>query len=183
MVLAVTVAVPVCVLSLAAVLAAWTCQGRRCARGRVKQPNVEEPLSECNLVSSGKTLKDLIYDMTTSGSGSGTWGLPAAPASARLRLWEPVLSMLTPNANVPPCLCGDEKRRLPGRGRGGGVLPQRLLHWGRVLCHGRFRADYTWPHLTAAIGLCPLFFCQIAKVRFFVWVEELKKLIQNQSQV
>ncbi|KAM9235730.1 activin receptor type-1C isoform 1-T1 [Leptosomus discolor] len=70
-VLAVTVAVPVCVLSLAAVLAACTCQGRRCARGRAKQPNVEEPLSECNLVNSGKTLKDLIYDMTTSGSGSG----------------------------------------------------------------------------------------------------------------
>ncbi|KFP51537.1 Activin receptor type-1C, partial [Cathartes aura] len=70
-VLAVTVAVPVCVLSFAAVLAACTCQGRRCARGRAKQPNVEEPLSECNLVNSGKTLKDLIYDMTTSGSGSG----------------------------------------------------------------------------------------------------------------
>ncbi|XP_021255657.1 activin receptor type-1C isoform X1 [Numida meleagris] len=70
-VLAVTVAVPVCVLSLVAVLAACTCQGRRCARSRTKPPNVEEPLSECNLVSSGKTLKDLIYDMTTSGSGSG----------------------------------------------------------------------------------------------------------------
>ncbi|XP_053925374.1 activin receptor type-1C isoform X1 [Cuculus canorus] len=70
-VLAVTVAVPVCILSLVAVLAACTCQGRRCARGRMKQPNVEEPLSECNLVNSGKTLKDLIYDMTTSGSGSG----------------------------------------------------------------------------------------------------------------
>ncbi|KFW62327.1 Activin receptor type-1C, partial [Pygoscelis adeliae] len=70
-VLAVTVAVPVCVLSLAAVLAACTCQGQRCTRGRVKQPNVEEPLSECNLVNSGKTLKDLIYDMTASGSGSG----------------------------------------------------------------------------------------------------------------
>uniref|UniRef100_A0A663F3P3 Activin receptor type-1C n=1 Tax=Aquila chrysaetos chrysaetos TaxID=223781 RepID=A0A663F3P3_AQUCH len=70
-VLAVTVAVPVCVLSLVAVLAACSCQGRRCARGRAKQPNVEEPLSECNLVNSGKTLKDLIYDMTTSGSGSG----------------------------------------------------------------------------------------------------------------
>ncbi|KAM9284573.1 activin receptor type-1C isoform 2-T2 [Cariama cristata] len=70
-VLAVTVAVTVCVLSLAAVLVACACQGRRCAWGRAKQPNVEEPLSECNLVNSGKTLKDLIYDMTTSGSGSG----------------------------------------------------------------------------------------------------------------
>lgn len=78
-VLAVTVAVPVCVLSLAAVLAACTRQRRRCARGRAKQPNVEEPLSECNLVNSGKTLKDLIYDMTTSGSGSGTWGARSSP--------------------------------------------------------------------------------------------------------
>ncbi|KFP62886.1 Activin receptor type-1C, partial [Cariama cristata] len=67
----VTVAVTFCVLALAAVLVACACQGRRCAWGRAKQPNVEEPLSECNLVNSGKTLKDLIYDMTTSGSGSG----------------------------------------------------------------------------------------------------------------
>ncbi|XP_067995295.1 activin receptor type-1C isoform X2 [Melanerpes formicivorus] len=70
-VLVVLVAVPVCVVSLLAVLAVCVCHGWRCARGRAKQPNVEEPLSECNLVSSGKTLKDLIYDMTTSGSGSG----------------------------------------------------------------------------------------------------------------
>uniref|UniRef100_A0A8C8AP25 Activin receptor type-1C n=1 Tax=Otus sunia TaxID=257818 RepID=A0A8C8AP25_9STRI len=70
-VLAVTVAVPVCALSLAAVLAACACPARRGARRRAKQPNVEEPLAECTLVSSGKTLKDLIYDMTTSGSGSG----------------------------------------------------------------------------------------------------------------
>jgi len=83
-VLAVTVAVPVCVLSLAAAMAACACRRRRCARGGAKQPSVEEPLSECNLGSSGKTLKDLIYDMTTSGSGSGTWGLPAALPSARL---------------------------------------------------------------------------------------------------
>lgn len=78
-VLAVTVAVPVCVLSVVVVLAACACQGRRCTYGRKKQPNVEEPLSECNLVSSGKTLKDLIYDMTTSGSGSGTGVSLGAP--------------------------------------------------------------------------------------------------------
>uniref|UniRef100_A0A8C3R132 Activin receptor type-1C n=1 Tax=Cyanoderma ruficeps TaxID=181631 RepID=A0A8C3R132_9PASS len=34
-------------------------------------PNAEEPLCEGALVGSGKTLRDLIYDMTTSGSGSG----------------------------------------------------------------------------------------------------------------
>ncbi|XP_064517839.1 activin receptor type-1C [Pseudopipra pipra] len=71
-VLAVTVAVPVCVLVLVAVLAVCTSRGRRRrARRAHKPPNVEEPLSEGNLVSSGKTLRDLIYDMTTSGSGSG----------------------------------------------------------------------------------------------------------------
>ncbi|XP_051666154.1 activin receptor type-1C [Manacus candei] len=71
-VLAVTVAVPVCVLVLVAVLAVCTSRGRRRrARRGHKPPNVEEPLSEGNLVSAGKTLRDLIYDMTTSGSGSG----------------------------------------------------------------------------------------------------------------
>jgi len=85
-VLAVTVAVPICVLSLVAVLAACICQGRRCARGRTKPPNVEEPLSECNLVSSGKTLKDLIYDMTTSGSGSGMWASVCAASPTHRHL-------------------------------------------------------------------------------------------------
>ncbi|RMB92564.1 hypothetical protein DUI87_31018 [Hirundo rustica rustica] len=68
-VLAVAVAVAVPALALVAVLAACTARGRR--RRGAKTPNVEEPLCEGNLVSSGKTLKDLIYDMTTSGSGSG----------------------------------------------------------------------------------------------------------------
>ncbi|XP_050195646.1 activin receptor type-1C [Myiozetetes cayanensis] len=71
-VLAVTVAVPVCVLVLLAVLAACSSRGRRrCARRGRKAPTVEDPLAEANLGSSGKTLRDLIYDMTTSGSGSG----------------------------------------------------------------------------------------------------------------
>uniref|UniRef100_A0A8C0V9B5 receptor protein serine/threonine kinase n=1 Tax=Cyanistes caeruleus TaxID=156563 RepID=A0A8C0V9B5_CYACU len=67
--LAVPVAVPVCALVLLALLGACTARGRR-HRG-AKPPNVEEPLCEASLASSGKTLKDLIYDMTTSGSGSG----------------------------------------------------------------------------------------------------------------
>uniref|UniRef100_A0A2K5KKS2 receptor protein serine/threonine kinase n=1 Tax=Cercocebus atys TaxID=9531 RepID=A0A2K5KKS2_CERAT len=57
--LAIIITVPVCLLSIAAMLTIWACQGR--------QPNVEEPLSECNLVNAGKTLKDLIYDVTASG--------------------------------------------------------------------------------------------------------------------
>ncbi|XP_065269920.1 activin receptor type-1C isoform X3 [Emys orbicularis] len=70
-VLTVIVTVPVCILSIAVMLIVYTCQGRHCTFGKKKQQNIEEPLSECNLVNSGKTLKDLIYDMTTSGSGSG----------------------------------------------------------------------------------------------------------------
>ncbi|XP_064926198.1 activin receptor type-1C isoform X2 [Columba livia] len=70
-VLAVTVAVPLCVLALVAVLALRGWRRRRGGGRRAKQLSVEEPLSECNLVSSGKTLRELIHDMTTSGSGSG----------------------------------------------------------------------------------------------------------------
>ncbi|XP_034642338.1 activin receptor type-1C [Trachemys scripta elegans] len=70
-VLTVIVTVPVCILSIAVMLIVYTCQGRHCTFGKKKRQNIEEPLSECNLVNSGKTLKDLIYDMTTSGSGSG----------------------------------------------------------------------------------------------------------------
>ncbi|EAX11444.1 activin A receptor type 1C [Homo sapiens] len=69
--LAIIITVPVCLLSIAAMLTVWACQGRQCSYRKKKRPNVEEPLSECNLVNAGKTLKDLIYDVTASGSGSG----------------------------------------------------------------------------------------------------------------
>nr|XP_054492251.1 activin receptor type-1C isoform X2 [Agelaius phoeniceus] len=60
------VAVPLALLALLAALLA------RSARGcRRRPPNVEEPLCEGSLAGTGKTLKDLISDMTTSGSGSG----------------------------------------------------------------------------------------------------------------
>ncbi|DAA32745.1 TPA: activin A receptor, type IC [Bos taurus] len=69
--LTIVVTVPVFLLSIASVLTVWACQGRQCTYRKKKRPNVEEPLSECNLVNAGKTLKDLIYDVTASGSGSG----------------------------------------------------------------------------------------------------------------
>ncbi|KAM5268401.1 activin receptor type-1C isoform 2-T2 [Hipposideros larvatus] len=73
--LTVVITVPVCLLSVAAALTIWACQGRQCTYRKKKRQNVEEPLSECNLVNAGKTLKDMIYDVTASGSGSdnGTW--------------------------------------------------------------------------------------------------------------
>nr|XP_020860599.1 activin receptor type-1C isoform X4 [Phascolarctos cinereus] len=69
--LTIIITIPVCLLSIAAVLTICTCQRRQCTYKKKKRQNVEEPLNECNLVNAGKTLKDLIYDMTTSGSGSG----------------------------------------------------------------------------------------------------------------
>nr|XP_056717068.1 activin receptor type-1C isoform X2 [Euleptes europaea] len=67
----VIITIPVCVLSVAMLLTLYTYQGPHCRFRKKKRPNVEEPLSECSLVNPGKTLKDLIFDMTTSGSGSG----------------------------------------------------------------------------------------------------------------
>ncbi|XP_073926928.1 activin receptor type-1C isoform X2 [Castor canadensis] len=58
-------------LPTAAMLTIWACQDRQCTNRKKKRQNVEEPLSEYNLVNAGKTLKDLIYDVTASGSGSG----------------------------------------------------------------------------------------------------------------
>ncbi|XP_070813091.1 activin receptor type-1C isoform X2 [Pituophis catenifer annectens] len=69
--LTVVITIPVCVLSIVLLLAAYTCQGHFCRHRKKRRPNIEEPLSECNLVNPGKSLKDLIFDMTTSGSGSG----------------------------------------------------------------------------------------------------------------
>ncbi|XP_020656815.3 activin receptor type-1C isoform X1 [Pogona vitticeps] len=69
--LTVMITVPVCVLSVALMLTVYTCQSHHCRFRKKRRPNIEEPLSECNLVNPGKTLKDLIFDMTTSGSGSG----------------------------------------------------------------------------------------------------------------
>ncbi|XP_015267029.1 PREDICTED: activin receptor type-1C isoform X1 [Gekko japonicus] len=69
--LTVIITIPVCVLSVAVLLTLYTYQGHHCRFKKEKRLNIEEPLSECSLVNPGKTLKDLIFDMTTSGSGSG----------------------------------------------------------------------------------------------------------------
>jgi hypothetical protein len=74
--LTIVITVPVCLLSIAAMLTIWACQDRQCTNRKKKRQNVEEPLSEYNLVNAGKTLKDLIYDVTASGSGSGVCHSP-----------------------------------------------------------------------------------------------------------
>ncbi|KAG8539054.1 hypothetical protein GDO81_021545, partial [Engystomops pustulosus] len=67
----VLVTVPICVLAIAILLTVYTCQRRYGAYKRTRRQCIEEPLTDCNLDTDGKCLKDLIYDMSTSGSGSG----------------------------------------------------------------------------------------------------------------
>lgn len=74
------IAGPVCVLCLLLVLAFYVCHSHRgLGAGGAgahhhhhhRVPNEEDPSMDHPFITVGTTLKDLIYDMTTSGSGSG----------------------------------------------------------------------------------------------------------------
>ncbi|KAL2097601.1 hypothetical protein ACEWY4_006808 [Coilia grayii] len=67
--LAAVIAGPVCALCFVLVLVFYICHSRSVIHHRV--PNEEDPTMEHPFLADGTTLKDLIYDMTTSGSGSG----------------------------------------------------------------------------------------------------------------
>ncbi|XP_078794493.1 TGF-beta receptor type-1b [Oryzias latipes] len=75
--LAAMIACPVCVVCLLLVLAFYICHNQRGlgARGagshHHRVPNEDDPTIDLPFIGMGTTLKDLIYDMTTSGSGSG----------------------------------------------------------------------------------------------------------------
>uniref|UniRef100_UPI003AAC1048 TGF-beta receptor type-1b isoform X5 n=1 Tax=Centroberyx gerrardi TaxID=166262 RepID=UPI003AAC1048 len=80
--LAAVIAGPVCVLCLLLVLAFYVCHSHRglgLGAGGAgahhhhhhRVPNEEDPSMDHPFITVGTTLKDLIYDMTTSGSGSG----------------------------------------------------------------------------------------------------------------
>ncbi|TKS88079.1 Activin receptor type-1C [Collichthys lucidus] len=78
--LAAVIAVPVCVFCLLLVLAFYVCHSHRgLGAGGAgahhhhhhRVPNEEDPSMDHPFITVGTTLKDLIYDMTTSGSGSG----------------------------------------------------------------------------------------------------------------
>ncbi|XP_020787443.2 activin receptor type-1C [Boleophthalmus pectinirostris] len=60
------------VLCVAVLLAVCVVQGtHRCTYGRAHKQDPEEPLDDQVLMSPDKCLRELIYDMSTSGSGSG----------------------------------------------------------------------------------------------------------------
>lgn len=68
--LVVVILVPCFLLFVGILLGVFVVQGHRCAY-RAHQKDPEELLDEQMLMSPDKCLKDLIYDMSTSGSGSG----------------------------------------------------------------------------------------------------------------
>lgn len=67
--LAAVIAGPVCFICILLMLILYICHNRSVIHHRV--PNEEDPSLDRPFISEGTTLKDLIYDMTTSGSGSG----------------------------------------------------------------------------------------------------------------
>lgn len=67
--LAAAIAGPVCFLCISLLLMVYICHSRTGIHHRV--PSEEDPSLDRPFISEGTTLKDLIYDMTTSGSGSG----------------------------------------------------------------------------------------------------------------
>uniref|UniRef100_A0A4W5QRN5 Activin receptor type-1C n=1 Tax=Hucho hucho TaxID=62062 RepID=A0A4W5QRN5_9TELE len=69
--LAAVILVPSTLLCVSILLGVCVVQGQRCAYNRAHKNDVEEPLDDQSLMSPDKCLKDLIYDMSTSGSGSG----------------------------------------------------------------------------------------------------------------
>lgn len=69
--LSVVILVPSCLLCVGILLSVFVVQGNRCAYSRAHKQDPEEPLDDQMLMSPDKCLKDLIYDMSTSGSGSG----------------------------------------------------------------------------------------------------------------
>ncbi|XP_049583851.1 activin receptor type-1C isoform X2 [Syngnathus scovelli] len=65
------IVVPSCLLCIGVALGALLVQRQHCVYSRARKHEPEEALDEHMLMSPDKCLKDLIYDMSTSGSGSG----------------------------------------------------------------------------------------------------------------
>lgn len=76
--LAAVIAGPVCFVCISLMLILYLCHNRTVIHHRV--PSEEDPSLDRPFISEGTTLKDLIYDMTTSGSGSGNVTLLVAIA-------------------------------------------------------------------------------------------------------
>ncbi|XP_065129158.1 activin receptor type-1C isoform X2 [Paramisgurnus dabryanus] len=69
--LAAVILVPSCLLCVVVVLGVFAIQNLHCAHIKARRQDPEETLDDQTLVSPEKCLKELIFDMSTSGSGSG----------------------------------------------------------------------------------------------------------------
>lgn len=68
---AAVILVPSCLVCVGVMLGVCAIQNLRCTHIKSLKQDPEEPLDDPTLVSPDKCLKELIYDMSTSGSGSG----------------------------------------------------------------------------------------------------------------
>ncbi|GAA6081852.1 activin receptor type-1C, partial [Tachysurus ichikawai] len=68
--LSAVILVPSCLLCVGVFLCMCAVRNQRCLHVTGRNQDPEEPLDDQSLVSSEKCLKELIYDMSTSGSGS-----------------------------------------------------------------------------------------------------------------
>lgn len=101
--IAAMIAGPVCVLCLLLVVAFYVCHNHRgLGAGGAgphhhhhhRVPNEEDPSMDHPFITVGTTLKDLIYDMTTSGSGSGRTEVGGVLSLSSFGPWPP-LSLLS----------------------------------------------------------------------------------------
>ncbi|TRY92926.1 hypothetical protein DNTS_024362 [Danionella cerebrum] len=69
--LAAVILVPLCLVCVGAIVGVFALQNLRCTQMKAPKPDLEKSLNDQALVSPNKSLKDLICDMSTSGSGSG----------------------------------------------------------------------------------------------------------------
>uniref|UniRef100_A0A8C2H2S3 Activin receptor type-1C n=1 Tax=Cyprinus carpio TaxID=7962 RepID=A0A8C2H2S3_CYPCA len=69
--LAAVILVPSCLVCVGVILGMCAIQNLQCNHIKAHKQDPEEPLDDQTLVSTDKCLKELIYDMNTSGSGSG----------------------------------------------------------------------------------------------------------------
>lgn len=69
--LAAVILVPSCLVCVGVILGMCAVQNLRCNHIKAHKQDPEEPLDDQTLVSPDKCLKELIYDMSTFGSGSG----------------------------------------------------------------------------------------------------------------
>lgn len=166
--LTLVILVPSCLLLLGILATVFFVQGNLCAYSRSHIQDPEDRLDDHTLMSPDKCLKELIYDMSTSGSGSGETMLqPLSSTGLTTNICSPCWDFFcsashrftTPgpeNHSSDHCAAGDHRegsiwRSVARQVARGGCGGEDLLHQGRELMvpWGRDLSDHhaqTWEH-------------------------------------